>query len=63
MNSRSNSCKKKAKKDTFEAKKIIYYSSLETGCDLCLQRMSYKSAKKLFKKDEAQKLKFTFGNR
>ena len=39
----------------FEAKIVINYSSLETGCDLCLQRLRYKSAEKLFKKDEAQK--------
>ena len=33
----------------------INYSSLETGRELCLQRLSYKMTEKLFKKDEAQK--------
>ena len=34
------------------------------GCDLCLQKMSYKSTKKLFKKnDDAQKPKCVLENK
>ena len=47
----------------FETKTVINYSSLETLCDLCLQRLSYKSTEKLFKKDKAQKPKIIFENR
>ena len=46
LKSRSNSCSK-AEKQKFEAKTVIKYSSLETVCDLCLQRLSYKSTEKL----------------
>ena len=45
MKSRSNNCNK-AEKQMFEAKTVIKYSSLETGFDLCLQRLSYKSTEK-----------------
>ena len=61
MKSRSNSCNK-AEKQKFEATTVINYSSLETGCALCLQRLSSKSIEKLFLKDKAQKPNF-FGNR
>ena len=44
----------KAEKQMLEAKTVINYSSLETGCDLCLQRLSCKSIEKLFKKYKAQ---------
>ena len=37
MNSRNNS--NQAEKQMFGAKTVINYSSLETGCDLCLQRL------------------------
>ena len=33
------------------------------GCDLCLQRLSYESTEKIFKKDEAQTPKFIFENK
>ena len=46
----------------FEAKTIIKYSSLETGCDLCLQRLSYKSIENYLKKYKAQKPKFILEN-
>ena len=36
MKSRNSS--NKAEKQMFEAKFVTNYSSLETGCDLCLQR-------------------------
>ena len=49
MKPRSNSSNK-AKKQVFEDKIAINYSSLETSCDLCLKRLSYKSTEKLFKK-------------
>ena len=52
----------KTRKQTIEAKTGISYSSLETGCDLCLQRLSYKSSEKLIKKDEAQTPKSIFKN-
>ena len=47
MKSRSNNCNK-AEKQIFESKSVIKHSSLETVCDLCLQRLSYKSTEKLF---------------
>ena len=53
----------KAKQLMFEAKTVIDYRSLETGCDLCLQRLSYKSTEKLFQKDKAQKPNIVFENR
>ena len=53
----------KAEKQMFEAKTVINYSSLETGCDLCLQRLSFKSTENLFRKDKAQKPKIIFENR
>ena len=46
MKSHSNNSNK-AEKQTFENKTVINYSSRETGCDLCLQRQSYKSPEKL----------------
>ena len=46
MKSRSN----KAEKKMSEAKTVINYRSLETGCDLCLQRLSYKSSENYLKK-------------
>ena len=48
MKSLCNNCDK-AEKQLFEAKTVINYSSLGTGCDLCLQRVSYKSAKNYLK--------------
>ena len=62
--SRSNNSNK-TKKQIFEAKvfKSFSYCSLETGCDLCPQRLIYKSNEKLNKKDEDQKLKFIFENK
>ena len=45
----------KAEQLMFEAKSVTDYSSLERGCDQRLQRLSYKSTEKLFKKDKAQK--------
>ena len=62
MESRSNNSNK-AEKQMFEAKTVINYSSHEKGCDLCLQRLSYKSTEKLLKKDKAQKPEIIFGNR
>ena len=62
MKSLCNNCGK-AEKQMFEAKIVIKYSSLGTGCDLCLQRVSYKSAKKIFRRDKAQKPKFIFEDR
>ena len=62
MKSRSNSSNK-AEKQVCEVKTVIKikYSSLKTGCDLCLERLSYKTTKKLFKKtDKAQKPKYVF---
>ena len=53
----------KAEKQMFEAKTVKRCSSLETGCDLCLQRLSYKSIEKLFKKYKAQKTKIISENR
>ena len=41
-------------------KPLITKKSMETVCDLCLQRLSCKSTEKLFKNDEAQKPKFIF---
>ena len=38
----------------------INNSSLETGCDVCLQRLSYKSTKKINKNEEAQKPNYVF---
>ena len=38
----------------------LNYSSLETGCDLCLQSLRYKLTEKVFKEDEAQQTKFNF---
>ena len=61
MKSRSNRSNR-AGKQMFEAKTVKKYSSLETGCNLCLQRLSNKSTEELFKKDEAQKPKFIFEN-
>ena len=52
------SCSKssnKAGKQIIEIKTVINYSSLETGCKLCLQRLSYKSTQKVYKKDKTQK--------
>ena len=37
MKSRRNNSNK-AEKQMFEAKIVINYNSLETGCDVCLQR-------------------------
>ena len=54
MKSRSNHSTK-AEKQIFEAETVINYSSLKTSCDLCLQRLSYKSIEKLFEKYKAQK--------
>ena len=54
MKPRSNSSNK-AKKQVFEAKIAISYSSLETSCDLCLKRLSNKSTEKLFKKRRSSK--------
>ena len=56
MKSPSNNSNK-AEMQIFETKSVIIYSSLETGCDLCLRRLSNKSTEKLIKKDEAQKPK------
>ena len=53
---RSNSSSK-AGKQIIEVK-----ASLETGCALCLQKLSYKSTEKLIKKDEARKPKLIFVN-
>ena len=53
MKFRSNNIEK-AEKQMLEAKTILNYSSLETGCDLCLQRLSCKSIEKLLKKYKAQ---------
>ena len=44
-----------------EAKTVVNYSSAETGCDMCLQGLIYKSTENLIKK-EAEKLKFIFEN-
>ena len=51
MTSGSNS-NNKAEKKCLELKPLykLNYSSLGTGCDPCLQRLSYKSTEKLFKK-------------
>ena len=62
MKSRSNNSNK-AEKKMFEAKTVINYISLETGCDLCLQRLSYNLTGKIFKKNKAQKPKIIFENR
>ena len=52
----------RAGKQMFETKIFKNFSSLETGCELCLQRLSYKSTEKLFEEDKAQKPKFIFEN-
>ena len=57
-----SSSSNKARKQINDAKTVIIISSMETGCYLCLQRLSYKSTEKLFKKDLAQKPKFIFKN-
>ena len=62
MKSRSNHSNK-AEKPMFEAETVINYSSLKTGCDLCLQRLSYKSIEKLFEKYKTQKPKIILENR
>ena len=49
MRSRRNASNKGRKKIN-EAKTVISYSSLATGCDPCLQRLSYKSIENLFEK-------------
>ena len=49
MRFHSNSSNKDGKQ-IVEAKVFIIFSSLETGCDLCLQRLSNKSTEKLLKK-------------
>ena len=54
MKSRSNNSNKTEKK-MFDAKTVINNSSLETGCDLCLQRLSHKSTEKLNKKTQSSK--------
>ena len=63
MKSRRNGCNK-AEKQMFEAKNVkkSIYSSLETGCDLCLQRLSYKSTEKQLE-SEAKKPKYIFENK
>ena len=61
MKSRSNNSNK-AENPMFEAKTVMNYSSMETGCELCLQRLRYKSTEKLFKKTKAQKPKIVFEN-
>ena len=48
MKSRNNNINK-AQKQMFEVKSVISYSLLETGCDLCLQRLSYKPIEKILK--------------
>ena len=62
MKSRSNSINN-AEKQLFESETVIKYSLLEMVCDLCLQRLSYKSTEKLFKKNKAQKPKIIIENR
>ena len=62
MKSRRNNSNK-AEKQMFKAAIIIHYSSLETGCDLSLRKLSYTSTKKLLKKYKAQKPKIIFENR
>ena len=52
-----------AKRQMFEAKTVknLNYSSLEAGCDLCLQRLRYQSTEKLYKKvTKLKKLKIFF---
>ena len=51
MKSRSNNSNK-AEKQRFEKKqsKRLNYISLDTGCDLCLQGLNYKSTEKYSKK-------------
>ena len=44
MKSRSNNSNK-TEKQMFEAKTVIIYNSLETGCDLCLQRRATNRSK------------------
>ena len=41
----------KAENQMFETNIVTNCSPLETGCDMCLLRLSYKSAEKLFKED------------
>ena len=62
MKSRSNNSNK-AENQMFEAKTVINYRSLETGCDLRLQKLSYKSIERLFIKYKAQKHKIILENR
>ena len=59
IKSRSNSSNK-AEKQMFEAKTVINYSSLKTSCDLCLQRLSYKSTEKVLKKTKLKNPNFIF---
>ena len=61
MKSRSNNSNK-AKKQLSEANTVINYSSLEKGCDLCVQRLSYKSIENYIKKFKAQNHKISFKN-
>ena len=58
MKSRNSS--NKAKKQIFEAKFVIILncSSLETVCDLCVQRLSYKSTEIYLKKRRSSKTRF-----
>ena len=61
MKSRSNNSNK-AEQKKFEAETVMNHSSLEMGLDMCLQRLSYKSTEKLFKKNNAQKPKIILEN-
>ena len=58
MKSRS----KKPRNESLNPKMLqgLNYSSLQTGCDMCLQRLNY-NLTNLLKNDKAQKPKFVLG--
>ena len=56
MESRSNSSRPRNKRLELEPLWRTNYSSLETGCDLSLQRLSYKSTENDFKKFQSSKI-------